>query len=455
MRKSALILLALLLSIAALPVTRAAEDPQPEEGLDSLIPVAPNGRVDQTKIIKEDYLYIIGKHKIDIKRKSCDVKEVTYGDQDSAFQSGIIARDDGKFTVAANYFVKSLDNLKGKTRVAWPAEYCNYQIANALYMNGSFKGYTGKSGTVYSPPSEYYKLALAANPRSRFLPDIVSKLPYCLSEEDKLDEAEAAVKDGAAKIKTFREEGVAIAPAYADVAERASAQLALADAKIVEKRTEKAGAAANLQDVVDRWHLARTKSDKFPDLQAEAVDGELQAMVRMKNYDGVIAEAQTLIDKYKQTGDSKVLPLLPGAYTALGKSFLGKAADYEGRKNIPQAMNSYAEARWQFINVVAQFFDKDEYVANAHYLAGFCYNKLKDVEPDAAEKAQRHWKLVVANFPRSAFKDLAEKALADATPAEKKDDDKKEDKKDAPKDPKDAPKAPPKDAPADAPKKGV
>jgi hypothetical protein len=451
--------------LACMSLSIAAEDPQPEEGLDTLTPVDPKGHVDQTKIIKEDYLYIIGKHKIDIKRKSCDIKEVTYGEQDSEFQAGVTARDDGKYTIAAYHFVKALENLKGKTRTAWPAEYCNYQIGNALYLNGMYSGYKGKTGTIYQPPAEYFKLALAANPRSRFLPDIVSKIPYCLGSEEtkmeggdavkltdaeimaKLTDAETSIKDSAAKLKAFRDEGIAISPAYADIADKAAAQLAIADAKILEKKTQRSK-DMSWQDVSDRWHLARTKSDKFPDLQAEAVDGELQAMVNMKNYDGVIAEAQTLIDKYKQTGDSKVLPLLPGAYTALGKSYLGKASDFEGKKNQQQALNNYAEARWQFINVVAQFFDKDEYVANAHFLAGICYERLKDVEPDAAEKAQRHWKLVVQNFPRSSFKDLAEQKLAESggAPAPEKKDEggKKDEKKDEKKDPAKAPKTEPK-----------
>ena len=122
----------------------------------------------------------------------------------------------------------------------------------------------------------------------------------------------------------------------------------------------------------------------------------------------------TYVDKYQNSGDNKVLPLLPGSYMALGKAFMGKAAQNEERKMVPQANQNYAEARWQFIHVVAQFFDKDEYVANAHFLAGVCYDKLKDMEPDASDKAVRHWRLVVSNFPNSSFKALAEQQLTAA-----------------------------------------
>ena len=356
----------------------------------------------------------LGKHRIDIKRKSCDIKEIQYGEQDSEFAAGLAARDEARYSVAAYHFVKSLDALSGKTRTNWPPEYCNYQAGLALYTFGKFGGYTGRTGTVYDPPAVYFKRALEANPRSRFMPDIVSKIPICLTEEGKLDEAAAAIKDGNDKIKAYRNEGVAVAPGYAEVADKAQAQLAVAAARLAEKKAGKGGAGADWQTVADLWHSAGNKADHFPELQADAVDGELQALINMKNYDGVISQAQTYVEKYQNTGDNKVLPLLPGSYMALGKAFMGKAAQSEERKMTPQANQNYAEARWQFIHVVAQFFDKDDYVANAHFLAGVCYDKLKDLEPDAADKAVRHWRLVVSNFPNSSFKPLAEQQLANA-----------------------------------------
>ena len=411
---------ALVLTLAVLfcaGSARCAEEAQPEEGLDTIVYNDPKQKPDQTKITKDDYLYVQGKHRIDIKRKSCDIKEVQYGEQDSEFAAGLAARDENRYSVAAYHFVKSLDALAGKTRTKWPAEYCNYQAGLAMYNFGKFAGYTGKTGTVYEAPAAYFKRALEANPRSRFMPDIVSKIPICLTEEGKLDEAAAAIKDGNDKIKAFRSEGVAVAPGYSDVADRAQAQLAVAEAKLAEKKADAAGATGDWDNVAVLWHSALSKSDKFPELGADASDGELQAMIKQKNYDGVISGAQVTIDKYESTGDAKVLPLLPGAYMALGKAYMGKAAQAEERNMKPQANSNYADARWQFIHVISQFFDKDEYVANAHFLAGMCYDKLKDLEPDGAEKAQRHWKLVVQNFPNSSFKALAEMQLGGAAPA--------------------------------------
>jgi len=62
---------------------------------------------------------------------------------------------------------------------------------------------------------------------------------------------------------------------------------------------------------------------------------------------------------------------------------------------------TYAEARWAFLNVIAQYFENEDYVGQAHYLAAFCYDKLKDIEPDDAKtKAIREWQAVVTNFPK-------------------------------------------------------
>src|SRR5205814_1360937 len=85
-----------------------------------------------------------------------------------------------------------------------------------------------------------------------------------------------------------------------------------------------------------------------------------------------------------------------------------QATEFEARGNKLQANNLYAEARWAFIHVIAQFFDNDEYVAGANFFAGKCYDKLQDVEKsDALSKAIQHWQLVVQNFPKSSYKDMA------------------------------------------------
>ncbi len=390
----------------------AGEDAQPEPGENGdMIERVDKKTVPPTKIVQDDYLYVIGKLKAEIKVKSFEVKNVTYSDADPNYSRAVTHREDGRYTVAAIHFHRALEAMKTQP---WAAEYCNYGLGDSFYSAGIFKGYKGKtSGIEYPPASVYFKKVLELKGKSRFMPDVVSKLPVCLAEEGKFDEAEAALKDGDTRIKDYRNEAIKIAPGYAEIADRAIGRLALARARIAELKAR--GEKETWANVADAWRSARSQTSKFPDMMADSVDGILRALVKMQDFNGAKAEASGIIEKYKKDNDTKMLPLLPGAYTALGKAHMMQGLNYEGKGQKIQANTSFADARWNFLHVVGQFFDDDEYVAGAHYFAGVCYDKLKEVEKlDASEKAIRHWKLVIQSFPKSEFREQAEKALKEA-----------------------------------------
>lgn len=426
-------ILAVLLLLAAglcLPLIAGEKKDEnaPEEEWDIILRHDENGRkipVPPTLIKQDDYTYVIGKKGAEIKVPSCFVTDVQYRDRDANYSMALEKRDEGRYPLAALYFTRALESKQAQK---WVDEYCNYGIGDALYSGGHFKGYQGKQ-KHYGPPSEYFAKALAANPKSRFLPEILVKLPVCLAEEGKLDEADAKLKEAETRLKSYRDETIKIHNEFGKIADRANAQLAIADARIAERKASAkkgADAKAAWNEVKEKWLGARFKCSKFPESLTEAVEGVLRALIMMQDYNGAKAEAETIIEKYKKDGDAKQLPLLPIAYVVLGKANLAQAVDYENKKSEITARNSYAEARWAFLNVIAQFFENDEYIAEAHFFAGLCYDKLKDIESDASEKAIRHWRLIVQNFPKSNLKDDAEKELqrvgapvAAAAPAEK------------------------------------
>lgn len=393
-----------LANCACVMAGEAAGGAAPEEEFDVIL--RNDGKTTPpTRIVQDNYLQVIGRRGGEVKVASCLIKEVIYGDKDANYAAALEKRDEGRYTLAAMYFLKAMENM-GKQK--WAAEYCNYGIGNALYEYGAFGGYKGRSGTEYASPVVYFKKALEANPKSRFTLDIISKIPRCLAEQGKLDEAEAALKEAEARIKSYRDETIKVAQEFGEQCDRATAAVAIASARLAEQKAVKDG---KWPDVKDKWLAARFKCTKYPELLADAVDGVLKALVMMKDYNGAKAEADAIVDKYKKEGE-KHLPLLPSAYTVLGKANLAQAVEFEGRGAKIQALNAYAEARWAFLHIIAQFFDNDDYVASAHYFAGLCYDKLKDVESDASEKAVREWKLVVSDFKKSDFKEPAEKELA-------------------------------------------
>jgi|GEM_PF-2234775 len=415
------IVLTLLCLTAFVPFGRAGEA-DPGEDLD-MVTRTDNAKVPPTIVLVDDYKVVSGT-KGGVKIFSSLVKEVLYRDKDAQYMMGCERRDEGRFRLAALHFNNSLVALTA-ANVKWAPEYCNYAIGDALFQDGSFKGFTGKSGHVYAPPSVYFRKVLELKPTSRFMPDIIVKIPICLAEEAievkngvmvindaKMAEAEAAIKDAEAQIKKYKAETVQLHQSFVDAADRATAQLAVGEARIMEKKA--ISGKQTWEEARDKWQSARSKTFKYAELQAEAVDGVLKCLLMMKQYTGVIGEAQPIVDKYKNEGNPAMLPQLPGACSVLGKAYLALAIEADTRGQKLQARENYAEARWWFLQVASQFFDNDEYVASAHFFAGMCYDKLKDIEPDAKEKAIRHWKLILNNFSTSEFKDRAIKSLQDA-----------------------------------------
>jgi hypothetical protein len=403
-----------------------------------------------TFVKQDNYLQIIGDR--GEKVAGYLVKDILYANRDSNYDQAIAKRDEGRFTLAAYYFNQALEKMPN---IKWAEEYCNYGMGNALFEAGQLRGYTGKTGTVYSPPSVYFQKALTSNPKSRYMLDIAVKMPQCLAEEafdaegkvvnpTKLDEADAAMKKAQDTLKAYSIETIKIADGFKTVSDRATAQLAITDARLAEKRV--LTGKENMNTVKDKWMSASgPRTDNFPDLKGEAVDGLLQTLVAMKEYNAARGEAERLINKFNREGDQKMYPLLPGAYTVMGKASFAQAVDYETKNQPVQANAAYADARWAFLHVIAQFFDNDEYVAGAHYYTGMCYDRLRTIENDAGEKAVRHWKLIEKNFPKSPFNAAATKELnrvAGAPEAPKKEEPKKGE---APKkeEPKKDPKAPP------------
>jgi tetratricopeptide (TPR) repeat protein len=389
-----------------------------EEELDIIVrfdgkPVPP------TKITQGNYLEVKGKKGGEVKVKAFEVKEIRRANAES-YASALQAMEVEKYRVAALLFIRMMESLPDQK---WAIEYGNYGIGNALFLNGDYGGFTGRSGTKYAAASVYFKKALEANEKSRFLPDIMAKLPVCYAEEEKFDQATAALAEAEKKIKDYGRE-VFTTFNTREPEKRAMAALAMGDSRVAERMAEKG--KGDWQAAKDKWIIARTRCFDYPQMLGEAVDGLLRTLLTMKDYNTASSEAESIISKFKNSGDVKQLPLLPSAYFALGRAYLQQAQEYDGKNQLQQAREFYAKARWAFTGVIAQFFDNEEYVTQAYYWAGVCYEKLKDLETDAMDKAVRQWKVIVSNYPKSGFRDLAQQSIEKAS---KKDEPKKDDPK--------------------------
>lgn len=367
-----------------------------DEELD-VITRADDGKLVRTKIASEDYIMVEGRYKHSaIKLPSYKVADILRANRPAEYDIGIERLKEERYAVAAKYFTVVLLGKDSKD-LPWVAEYCNYRLGEAMYNGGFYDGYKGKTYN-YSAPAEYYSEVLKANPKSRYLLDASVKLPICLIEQQKFTEAEKAFVAATAAIKQYREDTARTADLeYRKMADRAEAMLKLGNARLLEKK-DKYAEAGDLYMTVQR-----TSFGKFPGIYGDAVDGELRCLVRQEKYADAKGRAESLIKKYQETHDQTLVTMLPGAYTVMGRASLAMAGEYEKNKNALQAQQAFADARWNYLQVLVQFFDRDEYMEEANYFVGYCYDKLKDQEPTAKDMAIRYWLNVKRNYPNGSF----------------------------------------------------
>lgn len=388
-----------------LPIAGAGWSAEDEENMDLVSRVGETRPV-RTKVFAEDYVMVEGKSKAStVKIPSYKVSDVLRADRPYEYDRGVERLKEGRFAIAAKYFT---DVLRAKDHMdkPWVIEYCNYHLATAMFDGEFWDGYQGKT-YHYSEPSVYFDAVLKANPKSRFLLDVSVKVPICLVEQKKFAEAEKAFVAAAAAIKRYRDETAKTADLeYRAHADRADAMIKLGGGKLLEKKGDFAQAVdayATLQRVVAR---------KFPDIYSEAWSGELRCLAQQGRFSDARARAESLIKRYQETNDPSLLAMLPVAHAVMGWASLALAAEFEAKSNAIQAQQAYSDARWNYLQVLVRFFDRDEHVAEASYYVGLCYDKLKGQETTGKDLAIRYWLNVKRSFPDSSFAKLAQQDLA-------------------------------------------
>lgn len=362
-----------------------------------------------TKVVKEDYLVVEGRYRSSaVKLESYKVADILRADRPEEYNMALERRQAGKLTVAARFFLEALDRAKDKP---WAREYCNFGLAEALYEAGHFAGYKGLTHD-YRPPEAYYAEVIKANPRSRFLLESSVKRAICLIEQGKFGEAEKALQEAERNIRTYKEDAAKLNdPKYRPAADRAETLVRLARAKQLERKADQEqrgdyGAALSAAIAAQ----SSAQSGRFMDVYAEAVEIELRALVKGRDYAGAESRALRIIEKYRANSDPDLIPMLPVAYTVLGRANFAMASQHETRNATGPAQTAYAESRWNYLQVLFQFFDREEYLGEATYYVALCNDKLKPVEPDAGERAVRYWLDVKRLFPNS---DYAKRAADD------------------------------------------
>ncbi|HYG75459.1 MAG TPA: hypothetical protein VEK08_10695 [Planctomycetota bacterium] len=322
----------------------------------------------------------------------------------SFWQQGCAMREEGRHILAAMYFQKMLD-AAGAQR--WAAHAGNLGLADSLYDLGAFKGYKGKAGTAFEPPSVYYLRALEAHPQMRSIGETSVRLVECLIHQGELAEAERALESGKRRISEYSRV-IRLHAGYEPAVRRAQARLACVKAELASARARKGD--AQWADAAREWQSALGACEKFPDLLATAYEQYFGSLAEKGSHAETAQAAQLAIAKFG--GEPGHETLLAAAHLALGKALLARGVSLQQGQHEIAAQLDFAEARWNFLTVVARYFESDMHVAAAHYFAGLCFEKRTPLESGAAKRARGEWKTVLHVFPRSAFGELAKAKLA-------------------------------------------
>lgn len=363
------------------------------------------------KVTVENYITVGGNTKSS-QFPACDVKTVTRENQPADLASGFDYMRRGEYRAAALFFARVLENASAEP---WAKEYAAYYCGLAFFENGDFEanGYVGRtSKKQYPPTSALFAKALELNPKTRFLLDALVRRAEALGNEGKYEQAEAAFKDAEKRIEAYKTETVILGGNYEPFATEASVRLAIGHANMLEARESTKKDKAEWDPVLAAYRRAKRNTERWPDIAWRAEDGEIRMMVNLRDFDSATDLAQRILGK-AQTGDlgTAQMALLPAAYSTLGRVHMRKAEDAEKAKNKRQAASEYAEARWNFLNVMVQSFDNPDLLARSNFFAGVCSWALREFEPDAANKARLYWSAAIKALPDSTWAKMASEEM--------------------------------------------
>ena len=355
-----------------------------------------------TKITTDNYITIEGfSRNSKVELPSHKVKDVLRADRPREYDIGLMQIRRGRYAAAAKCFSSVLRSADHRNK-PWVIEYCNYRMGEAVYKGGLWEPPGKTTRNRFSPPEDYYAKMLKANPRSRYMLNAITRIPLCLTEQEKFEEARKAIMVAESAIKKYREETAEIG--YRTSADKAEARLKMANAQLLEDKRD--FEKAKEQYLV----VQRMASKKYRHIHSYALEGELRCLMKQYKLADAKARAESLIEKCKESGDPALADVLPCAIAAVARGSLVEAGGFEAKNDKAQAQQSYANARRYYQKLLTSFRNRVEFTEEAIYFVGLCFYKLRDKEPDAMDMAIRYFRQVQRVFPNGA---LAKQAALD------------------------------------------
>ncbi len=389
----------LLAAFVVLGGARAAE----EELFEDVIVRADSPEIPDIRIEEDSWKVVVGvRGEVKFKVPSSKVMEVQYGDASRDFNHGLRRVKQRYYTMAIEKSFEPTLKQLGKFRKIgnhpWPKQYCLYYLGLAHLRRGDKKkGDAAKA-------RQYFQRLVKEVPDSRFIFKAYMGVADSYQLEGKYQDAAGAFR---AAHERFKKMGGAPGIPFEQVrAVRKRAMLALLrEAQMFDRAKAHDKAVSLFGQVANR-------ARDYPEIQFLAESGAVKALVSTGSYPLAIDNANKLIAKGEREG---LTQFLGGAYMGLADCYFEKFTKAEKEKRGASSQDLVI-ARYNYLRVVALYFEDEQVLPKAGYRAGRCHERLSKLSRSegarAVEQAKRQYTLVAREFPDSRWAGQAKGRLA-------------------------------------------
>ncbi len=333
-----------------------------------------------------------------------DVMEAVYADAPPDLLRGFQRAKRGFYTKAITEsfepVLRKLEKFRKVEGHPWPKQYCLYYLGVCHVKRGK-PGDAGKA-------RGYFERLSREIPQSRFI-----------------FEAYAGIGDGLQVEKKYP----AAAKAFAEAKERFEKMsrtrgLDFETVKAIRKRAIEAhyrqGEMFDFAGETDPTYydkavsvfnaVAADASRNYPDIYFKAKSAAIKSLVSTRAYRLAIQKANELIAEGEKDGFTE---FLGGAYLGLADCYYAQYSDVAAKGGAADPANLVI-ARYNYLRVLAQYFEDRSVLPKAHFFAGRCYERLAQSGEGqkAIQRAKRHYGRIVEEWKDSAWSREAKARLA-------------------------------------------
>jgi TolA-binding protein len=280
----------------------------------------------------------------------------------------------------------------------WPKQYCLYYLGLSHLRRGDKKkGDAAKA-------RQYFERLVREVPDSRFIFKAYMGVADSYHLGGKYEDAARAFRSAHER---FKKMGGAPGIPFEQVrAVRERAMLALLREAEMFDRAKKHDKAVSL------FGQVANRARDYPEIEFLAKSGAVKALVSARSPDLAIERANDLIAEGERKG---LTQFLGGAYMALADCYFQRFTDAEKEKRAT-SLQDLVTARYNYLRVVALYFEDQQVLPKAGYRAGRCHERLSKLSKSegarAVEQAKRQYTLVAREFPESQWAGEAKSRLA-------------------------------------------